>query len=143
MFFVTVTFTEPVRRDEFDPRSELTFSGPTITIDIAAPWGPGCSEETVNGDTIRLCDQWIYEVTATASGKLTLNIAGGVTQDLAGNSNTAATTLTVTVDIDPPEILSVTTVPSGPQMGTFDVEIEFTEPVSPHTNSLFSLFLQP
>ena len=128
---VTVTFTEPVRRDEFETRSELTFSGPTMTIKIAAPMGDRLSEVTVDGQTIRLCEQWLYELTPTESGELTVNIAEGVTRDLAGNSNTAATSLTVTVDIDPPAISRVT-VPSGPQMGAFNMTIEYTEPVSPN-----------
>ena len=127
---VTVTFTEPVRRDEFDPRSALTFSGPTMTINIAAPMSDRCSEVTVGEETIRLCEQWLYDLTAAASGELTFNIAAGVAMDLAGNSNTAATALTVTVDIDRPEVSRVI-VPSGPQIGEFDMKIEFTEPVSP------------
>jgi hypothetical protein len=130
-FVLSVFFTEPVRRDEFDPMSELTFSGPTITITLA--WGDGCSEVTVDEQTIRLCDQWVYFVAVTASGELTFNIAEGVTRDLAGNSNTAAT-LTVTADIDPPAISRVT-VPSGTQGGAFNMTIEFTEPVSPDNNS--------
>ena len=132
---VTVTFTEPVRRDEFDPRSALTFSGPTMTINIAAPMSDRCSEVTVDEQTIRLCDQWLYDLTATASGELTFNVAAGVARDLAGNSNTAATPLTVTADIDPPTISRVI-VPSGPQIGEFDMTIEFTEPVSPGSSSL-------
>ena len=126
---VTVTFTEPVRRDEFDPRSELTFSGATITINIAGPMGDRCSEVTVDEQTIRLCSQWVYDLTATESGELTFNVAEGVTRDLAGNSNTAAT-LTVTADIDPPAISRVT-VPAGTQGSAFNMTIEFTEPVSP------------
>ena len=132
---VTVTFTKPVRRDEFDPRSALTFSGPTMTINIAAPMSDRCSEVTVDGQTIRLCSQWLYDLTVTESGELTFNIAEGVTQDLAGNSNTAAT-LTVTANIDRPAISSVT-VPSGPQVGAFNMTIEFTEPVSPGGTGLW------
>ena len=131
---VTVTFTEPVKRDEFDPRSALTFSGPTMTINIAAPMSDRCSEVTVDEQTIRLCSQWLYDLTATESGELTFNIAAGVAQDLAGNSNTAATALTVTADIDRPEISRVT-VPSGPQTGEFNMTIEFTEPVSPGSST--------
>ena len=129
-FLVAVAFTEPVRRDEFDKTTELTFSGPTITITVAGPWGDGCSEVTVDGQTIRLCSEWYYDLTATESGELTVNIAEGVTRDLAGNPNTAAT-LTVTADIDPPAISRVT-VPSVPQMGAFNMTIEYTEPVSPN-----------
>ena len=129
-FIVGVVFTEPVRRDEFDPRSELTSSGLPITITFAGSISDRCSEVTVDAQTISLCDQWAYFVAAvTESGELTFNIAAGVTRDLAGNSNTAAT-LTVTADIDRPAISSVT-VPSGPQFGEFDITIEFTEPVSP------------
>ena len=132
-FIVGVVFTEPVRRDEFDPRSELTSSGLPITITFAGSIGDRCSEVTVDAQTISLCDQWTYFVAAvTESGELTFNIAAGVTRDLAGNSNTAAT-LTVTADIDLPAISSVT-VPSGPQFGEFDITIEFTEPVSPNNH---------
>ena len=93
-----------------------------------------CSEVTVDEQTIRLCSQWLYDLTATESGELTFNIAAGVARDLAGNSNTAATALTVTADIDRPEISRVT-VPSGPQTGEFNMTIEFTEPVSPGSST--------
>ena len=137
---VMVTFTEPVKRDEFDPRSALTFSGATVTINIAAPMSDRCSEVTVDKQTIRLCSQWLYDLTVTESGELTFNIAAGVAQDLAGNSNTAATALTVTADIDRPEISRVT-VPSGPQTGEFNMTIEFTEPVSPGSTTVLWGFL--
>ena len=137
---VMVTFTEPVKRDEFDPRSALTFSGATVTINIAAPMSGRCSEVTVDKQTIRLCSQWLYDLTVTESGELTFNIAAGVAQDLAGNSNTAATALTVTADIDRPEISRVT-VPSGPQTGEFNMTIEFTEPVSPGSTTVLSGYL--
>ncbi len=137
---VMVTFTEPVKRDEFDPRSALTFSGATVTINIAAPMSDRCSEVTVDKQTIRLCSQWLYDLTVTESGELTFNIAAGVAQDLAGNSNTAATALTVTADIDRPEISRVT-VPSGPQTGEFNMTIEFTEPVSPGSTTVLSGYL--
>ena len=137
---VMVTFTEPVKRDEFDPRSALTFSGATVTINIAAPMSDRCSEVTVDKQTIRLCSQWLYDLTVTESGELTFNIAAGVAQDLAGNSNTRATALTVTADIDRPEISRVT-VPSGPQTGEFNMTIEFTEPVSPGSTTVLSGYL--
>ena len=115
----------------------MTFSGPTLTITTGGALVERSSEVTVDGQTIWLCDQWVYDLTATESGELTVNIAEGVTRDLAGNSNTAATQ-TVTMDIDRPAISRVT-VPSGPQIGAFNMTIEFTEPVSPNIYSVLAV----
>ena len=127
---VSVEFTEPVRADEFDPSTILTTSGPTTTIRLLTQRP---SEVTGDEQTITLWHLWSYTQTVTESGELTFNIAEGVTRDLAGNSNTAAT-VTVTADIDPPAISRVT-VPAGTQGSEFNMTIEFTEPVSPNHNS--------
>ena len=67
-------------------------------------------------------------ITPTSSGTVTLNVAAGVAADAANNSNTAATSQTVRIDVDAPSV-SIT-VPTDDQTGAFDATIAFTEAVS-------------
>ena len=89
------------------------------------------------------------EVTATQSGSVTFGVAEDVATDKAGNQNTAADPLTVTItlpDSDPPDVPDVDTTPPGISFsadletlfirglyyttnGPFDMTITFTEPV--------------
>ena len=111
-FEVTITFTEAV--SDF-VQGDLLLTG-TATASITA-WRAN-SDNTVYTATI----------TPTTSGEVTLRIPADVATDAAGNPNTAATSQTVTVDVDNPTV-SID-VPSGTQTGAFDATITFSEQVN-------------
>ena len=120
VFDVTITFTESVSGFT---QSDLSLSGmanATITS-----WNP-------SGNTT-----YTATITPTSSGSVTLNVPSGVATDVANNPNTAATSQTVSVDVDRPRV--TIGVPSGTQTGAFDATITFTEPVSDFVQSDVSL----
>ena len=84
-------------------------------------------------------DNTVYTatITPTASGTVTVGVAAGVATDAANNQNTAATSKSVTVDVDRPSV-SIG-VPSGTQTGAFDATITFSETVSGFVGSAVSL----
>ena len=119
-FNVTITFTETV--SDF-VQSEVSLSGSAASI---TSWSAN-SDDTVYTATI----------TPTASGTVTIGVAANVATDAANNQNTAATSQTVTVDVDKPTV--TIGVPSGTQTGAFDATITFTETVSDFVQSEVSL----
>ena len=119
-FSVTITFTEAVSGFT---QSDLALSG-TGSASITSWSSTGNTSYTAT-------------VTPTASGTVTLNVAAGVATDGANNRNTAATSQTVTVDIDKPTVTIA--VPSGTQTGAFDATITFSETVSGFLGSDVSL----
>ena len=84
-------------------------------------------------------DDTVYTatITPTASGTVTIGVAANVATDAANNQNTAATSKTVTVDVDKPTV--TIGVPSGTQTGAFDATITFSEAVSGFVGSDVSL----
>ena len=110
-FDATITFTESVSGFE---QGDLGLSG-TATATITA-WN------TTDNTT------YTAEITLTTNGTVTLSIDADVATDAAKNSNTAATSQTVNVDVDAPGV-SIS-VPSDAQDSAFDVTITFTESVS-------------
>ena len=119
-FNVTITFTETVSGFT---QSDVSLSGSTASI---TSWSAN-SNNTVYTATI----------TPTASGTVTVSVAANVATDAAGNPNTAATSKTVTIDVDRPTV-SIG-VPSGVQTGAFNTTITFSEPVSGFVGSDISL----
>ena len=111
VFYVTVTFTEPV--SDF-AQADLSLSG-TASANITS-WSS--TDDTV----------FTAQIVSTTSGDIVLSIAAEVATDAGGNANTAAEPQTVTVDVDAPGV-SIS-VPEGVQTEAFDVTITFTEPVS-------------
>ena len=110
-FSVTITFTETVSGFV---GSDVSLRGSAASI---TSWRAN-SDNTVYTATI----------TPTARGTVTIGVAANVATDAANNQNTAATSKTVSVDVDKPTV--TIGVPSGVQTGAFDVTIEFTETVS-------------
>ena len=121
-FSVTITFTESI--SGFG-RSDLSLSG-TASASITS-W------DTRNDTT------YTATVTPTTSGTVTFNIRAGVATDAANNSNTAATSKTVTVSVDTTSPGVNISVPSGVQNGAFNAIITFTEAVSGFVGSEVSL----
>ena len=68
---------------------------------------------------------------------MTISVNANVATDEAGNPNTAATSKTVSVDVDRPTV--TIGIPSGTQTGAFDATITFSETVSGFTQSDVSL----
>ena len=119
-FSVTSTFTEAV--SDF-VQSEVSLRGSAASI---TAWRAN-SDNTVYTATI----------TPTASGTVTIDVAAGVATDAANNANTAATSKTVSIDVDRPTV--TIGVPSGTQTGAFNATITFSETVSGFTQSDVSL----
>ena len=119
-FSVSVTFTEVVSGFT---QSDLSVSG-TATASI--------TEWNTNDNTT-----YTTTITPTTSGTVTMSVAANVATDAANNPNTAATSQTVTVDVDRPTV--TIGVPSGIQIGTFNATITFSETVSGFTQSDVSL----
>ena len=119
-FDATITFSETVSGFV---GSDVSLSGSAARI---TGWRAN-SDDTVYTATI----------TPTASGTVTVGVAANVATDAANNSNTAATSQTVTIDVDKPTV--TIGVPSGTQSSAFDTTITFSETVSDFTQSEVSL----
>ncbi|RED94607.1 beta strand repeat-containing protein, partial [Marinoscillum furvescens] len=80
---------------------------------------------TDNGD-----GTFSVEITPSGAGDITLDVAAGVAQDAAGNSNNAATQVTTTYDDDAP-VLSIENAPDYVNSTTpYTVTFQFSEDVS-------------
>ena len=119
-FDATITFTETVSGFV---QSEVSLSGSAASI---------TSWSAISDDTV-----YTATITPTASGTVTIGVAANVATDAANNPNIAATSKTVTVDVDAPG--ASLAVPSGTQTGAFDATITFTETVSGFAQSEVSL----
>ena len=115
-FNVTITFTESVSNFV---QSDVSLSGSAASI---TSWRANNSGRANSGNTV-----YTATITPTASGTVTVSVAANVATDTANNQNTAATSKTVTVDVDRPTV-SIT-VPPDVQNGAFDVTITFSEAV--------------
>ena len=109
-FNATITFTESVSNFV---QSEVSLSGSAASI---TGWRAN-SSNTVYTATI----------TPIASGTVTIGVAANVATDAANNANTAATSKTVSIDVDKPTV--TIGVPSGTQTGAFNATITFSETV--------------
>ena len=119
-FDTTITFSETVSGFT---QSEVSLSGSAASI---TSW-------SANSDNI----VYTVTITPTASGTVTIGVAANVATDAANNTNTAATSQTVTVDVDRPTV--TIGVPSDTQTDAFDVTITFSESVSGFVQSDLSL----
>ena len=125
-FNVTITFTESVSNFV---QSDVSLSGSAASI---TSWRANNSGRANSGNTV-----YTATITPTASGTVTVSVAANVATDTANNQNTAATSKTVTVDVDRPTV-SIT-VPPDVQNGAFDVTITFSEAVIGFVQSELSL----
>jgi Ca2+-binding RTX toxin-like protein/RNA 3'-terminal phosphate cyclase len=106
-FSVTATFNEPV----------INFVAGDLTV--------------VNGFVTNFSGSgnvYTFDVTPIASGDLTIDIAASVTQDSAGNQNTAAPTFSRTVDFTPPTV-ELTSTALADVREAFTVTATFSEDV--------------
>jgi large repetitive protein len=111
-FSVTATFNEPVINFDI---GDLTVVNGFIT--------------NFNGSG----NVYTFDVTPIASGNLTIDVAAGVTQDSAGNPNTAAA-FTRSVDFTPPTVALTSNAPADVN-GLFSVTATFDEPIIGFTAS--------
>ena len=120
-FNVSITFTEAVSGFT---QSDLSVGG-TASASVTA-WSANSDNTT-----------YTATITPTSSGSVTFDVNAGVATDAANNQNTAATSKTVTVDVDKPSV--TIGVPSGTQTSAFDATITFSETVSGFVGSDVSL----
>ena len=97
-FDATITFSETVSGFT---QSDVSLRGSAASI---TGWRAN------SGNTV-----YTVTITPTASGTVTIGVAANVATDAANNSNTAATSKNVTVDVDKPTV--TIGVPSGTQTG--------------------------
>jgi Ca2+-binding RTX toxin-like protein len=108
-FAVTATFTEDVTG--FD------------ATDITVGNGTASNFTTVDAKT------YTFDVTPTADGNVTVDIAANSATDTAGNNNSAATQLTRTADITAPTV-ALSSTAADTVNGTFSVTATFSETVT-------------
>ena len=107
---VTVTFTEGV----------YGFIG----LDVVVGNGTLSDFTGADGDTV-----YTFDVTPTADGAVTVDIAGAVCTDEAGNDNTAAAQYSITYDGTPPTPVITTGLADPTNTNPIPVSVDFGEPV--------------
>lgn len=70
------------------------------------------------------------DITPASQGLITMNVAGGVAQDIAGNNNTAATQFSRTFDNVVPSVTITSTAPNPTKTSPIPVTITFSESVT-------------
>ncbi|MGM0582297.1 MAG: Ig-like domain-containing protein [Bacteroidota bacterium] len=104
----------------------ITFGEKVNVIDATdITIGNGTVDNLQTSDSI----SFTANLTPTEEGEVTIDIAEGVTQDLAGNGNTAATQLTVTYDTTAP-VAEFLEVPEATNDSEFTFFISFGEEVT-------------
>ncbi len=73
---------------------------------------------------------WTVDITPTADGLVSVDVAGGVAQDAAGNPNAAAPTLSRTFDGTAPGVTLTSSAGEPTSSSPFAVTVEFSEAVS-------------
>ncbi len=115
-FEVTVTFSEPVNLEESSLKKAMAITGE------AQLTGVGSNRDgTSFVVTIML--------TANKEGEVSLQFKADMTQDAAGNNNTASTVHTVSIDTIAPTV-AMTGVPTIEQNVAFDITVTFSESVN-------------
>jgi len=75
-------------------------------------------------------DTYTFIVSPSAEGNVTIDLAANTANDLAGNPNLVAPTLTVPYSLLAPGVTLSTTTMSPSTMQSFDVSVQFTEAVT-------------
>jgi uncharacterized repeat protein (TIGR02543 family) len=117
---VTITFSEAV--------TGFTESDISVSNGMVAP-----GSLTGSGTT------YTVNIIPTANGAVTVDIAAGAAQDVAGNNNTAATQLSRTYDNVRPTVVLSSTAAASTNVSPVPVTITFSEPVTGFTESDISV----
>ncbi|GAB5531257.1 MAG: hypothetical protein Roseis3KO_30340 [Roseivirga sp.] len=107
-FDITITFSEAV--------TGFDFADITVGNGVAGNFAG-------SGDT------YTATITPAADGTVTIDVAGAVAQDAAGNDNTAATQFSIENDETAPTV-TISTAANDPVSGAFDITISFSEAVT-------------
>ena len=125
----TPTITAPTtpQNDTFDVRINF---GESVTGFVKNDITLG-GTATYTSRLLRLSHSFSYvlRITPTASGTVTIDVPADVAEDIAGNSNTAATQASVSIDTIPPTV-AISDVPTTEQNAAFDLTITFSEDVT-------------
>ena len=95
-----------------------------VATDVVVGNGTASGFTAVNGST------YTFNVAPTASGTVTVDIAGGVATDTAGNPNTAATQFTIVSDPAAPSVTLSTTATSPTKLSPIPFTATFSEAVT-------------
>ena len=136
---VTETFTITVTREQDRPR--VTLSGPSdaqngafdVTIAFSeSVTGFEQGDVTVGNGAVTAFSgsgaSYTVEVTPSATGTMTVDVAADVAVDAENDGNMAASRYSVAADLDAPTV--TLSGPSDAQNGAFDVTIAFSESVT-------------
>ncbi len=118
-----------------NPASSTTFPVSISFSEVVKAPLFGIGELTVTNGTaanLTTTDNRNFTVTITSTNDQPVIIAlpASVTEDLAGNANTAATSLTVTVDTSSPTVAISSTVSSPTNLNSIPVAVVFSEVVT-------------
>ena len=129
----TVTLTTPSNPTNTSPIPVTVSFSKTVTGFLLADL------VVVNGTAGNLIETapgtWTVDITPTADGVVTVDLAAGMTTDAAGNGNSAAAQLSVTYDSVRPSVLLTTTVSSPTNASPIPVTVGFSEVVTGFTLS--------
>ena len=120
-FDVTVTFSEPVDLSVIEAEKWIVITGDAQVVGVGSN-----RNRTSFVVTIRPHDN--------KEGDVTIQFKADMTQDAAGNKNTASTVHTVSIDTVPPKIVANEGVPEAEAVSApFDLTVTFSEPVNGFT----------
>ena len=85
---------------------------------------------TVSGFTTVNTHTYTFNIAPTANGTITVDVAGGVANDTAGNPNTAATQFTIVSDTGAPSVTLSTTATSPTSLSPIPFTATFSEDVT-------------
>jgi Domain of unknown function (DUF5011)/Bacterial Ig-like domain len=100
-----------------------------VVWDIVVWNGTAWNFVAVDGDT------YTFDITPTADGTVTVNIAGSTSQDIAWNNNTAATQLSRTYDTTPPTVTLTSPAAFVTNTSPIVVTAQFSETATGFTSS--------
>jgi hypothetical protein len=98
----------------FDPGTEITV-------------GNGSASNFVNTTANEV---WTADITPTADGSVTVDVAASVATDDAGNNNNAATQFSIEYDGTNPDVTITSTESDPTSTSPFSITVTFDEPVN-------------
>ncbi|HEY9629647.1 MAG TPA: Ig-like domain-containing protein [Coleofasciculaceae cyanobacterium] len=133
--------------DTTKPGVALTSSAPTLTNASPLPFTATFTEDvtgfdasdltitngTVSNFVVVNARTYTFDVTPTAQGAIAVNVAANKAQDIAGNDNTAATTINRTYDSVAPAIVNVTSTKANGSYkagDVIDITLQFSEAIT-------------
>ncbi len=103
--------------------------------------GLAVSNAAVTNFTPIDASSYILELTPSGTGDIVLQVPQGAAEDAAGNGNNSSAQVMVTLDVVAPTATLTTTTSSPANVGSFDIQISFSEAVSGFSDADLTLDL--